>query len=89
MCCVCFSSCVPNCVYLSISKASSYANFQDFQALSKKLCVILSNFKLFGLCHVYVLFLKKWISPSQFQSFYLRSTNFQANFQAFHVCACP
>ncbi len=36
----------------------SYANFQDFQALSKKLCVILSNFKLFGLCHVYVLFIK-------------------------------
>ncbi len=70
-------------------RLSSYANFQDFQALSKKLCVILSNFKLFGLCHVYVLVLKKWISPSQFQSFYLRFTNFQANFQAFHVCACP
>lgn len=78
---MCFSSCVPNCVYLSISKA--------FKLCQKKLCVVLSNFKLFGLCHVYVLILKKWISPSQFQSFYLRFTNFQANFQAFHVCACP
>ncbi len=70
-------------------RLSSYVNFQAFQALSKKLCVILSNFKLFALCHVYVLVLKKWISPSQIQSFYLRFTNFQVNFQAFHVCACP
>jgi hypothetical protein len=88
-CVVCVFLLVFQIVYISqFPRLSSYANFQDFQALSKKLRHFV-KFQAFWALPCVCTNLKKWISPSQFQSFYLRFINFQANFQAFHVCARP